>query len=132
MRPVFIDHVTIPVRDVETSTRFYLAALEPWGAHVIEEPALPDDSGPVVLIGPEGSEDLELAPGTVEPPLHIAFAAPDRGTVDAFYAAALAAGGTDNGPPGLRPHYHAGYYAAFVLDPDGNNAEAVFHDRSKG
>ena len=59
--------------------------------------------------------------------VHIAFAAPDRETVDAFHAAAVKAGGVDNGRPGLRPHYHSGYYAAFVLDPDGNNVEAVFH-----
>ena len=62
-------------------------------------------------------------------PVHLAFAAPDRATVDAFHAAALAAGGRDNGAPGLRPRYHAGYYAAFALDPDANNVEAVFHDR---
>jgi len=61
---------------------------------------------------------------------HVAFAAPGRDAVDAFYAAALANGGRDNGPPGLRPEYHPGYYAAFVLDPDGNNVEAVHHDRS--
>jgi predicted lactoylglutathione lyase len=60
----------------------------------------------------------------------VAFAAPGRDAVDAFYAAALANGGRDNGPPGLRPEYHPGYYAAFVLDPDGNNVEAVHHDRS--
>jgi catechol 2,3-dioxygenase-like lactoylglutathione lyase family enzyme len=60
--------------------------------------------------------------------VHIAFAARDRATVDAFHRLALQAGGTDNGPPGLRPHYGAGYYAAFVLDPDGNNVEAVFSD----
>ncbi len=60
-------------------------------------------------------------------PLHVAFAAKTRAAIDAFYAAALQAGGTDNGPPGLRPHYHANYYAAFVRDPDGNNIEAVCH-----
>ncbi|WP_199698887.1 VOC family protein [Oleomonas cavernae] len=59
--------------------------------------------------------------------MHIAFAAPDRASVDAFYEAALAAGGKDNGAPGLRPHYHANYYGAFVLDPDGHNVEAVCH-----
>ena len=60
-------------------------------------------------------------------PIHVAFVAPSRAGVDAFYRAALAAGGKDNGPPGLRPHYHTNYYAAFVLDPDGNNIEAVCH-----
>jgi predicted lactoylglutathione lyase len=61
----------------------------------------------------------------------VAFSAPDRAAVDAFHAAALAAGGKDNGAPGLRPEYHAGYYGAFVFDPDGNNVEAVFHDPSE-
>jgi predicted lactoylglutathione lyase len=60
-------------------------------------------------------------------PVHVAFAASDRGTVDKFHRAAVKAGGRDNGTPGLRPHYHGGYYAAFVIDPDGNNVEAVFH-----
>jgi catechol 2,3-dioxygenase-like lactoylglutathione lyase family enzyme len=60
-------------------------------------------------------------------PIHVAFVAPSRAGVDAFYRAALAAGGKDNGPPGLRQHYHTNYYAAFVLDPDGNNIEAVCH-----
>ena len=68
--------------------------------------------------------------GPPHAPLHIALAASSRGQVVAFHAAALAAGGEDNGPPGLRPEYHAGYYAAYVLDPDGHNVEAVFHDRS--
>ena len=85
--------------------------------------------GPAWGIGPEGSEDFWIAPGEPTAPVHIAFAAPDRATVDAFHAAALAAGGRDNGRPGLRPQYHAGYYAAYVFDPDGNNVEAVFHDR---
>ena len=62
--------------------------------------------------------------------MHVAFAASSREAVDAFYRAGLAAGGKDNGPPGLRPHYHANYYAAFVLDPDGNNIEAVCHASS--
>ena len=124
MRAVFIDHVTLTVRDLEASTRFYRAALAPWGSREVE---LDDGS---VAFGPEGSEDLVVALG--EPPsapVHLAFAAPDRATVDAFHAAALQAGGHDNGAPGLRPRYHAGYYAAYVLDPDGNNVEAVFHDR---
>ena len=124
MRAAFVDHLTIPVADVEASRRFYEAALEPWGVRLIEL------EGGEISLGPRGSEDLALAPGgPTQPPLHIAFAAPDRETVDRFHAAALAAGGRDNGAPGLRPQYHAGYYGAFVLDPDGNNVEAVFHDR---
>lgn len=75
--------------------------------------------------GPPGGEDLWIAAGEAGPPLHIALAAPRRPVVDAFHAAATAAGGRDNGGPGLRPRYHAEYYAAYVLDPDGNNVEAV-------
>ena len=76
----------------------------------------------------EGGGDFWIGEG--EPPaapVHVAFAAADRATVDKFHRAAVEAGGRDNGAPGLRPHYHAGYYAAFVIDPDGNNVEAVFH-----
>ena len=113
MRPAFVDHVTLTVRDLEASRRFYRAALAPWASR---EVALDDGS---VAFGPEGSEDLVVTVG--EPsstPVHLAFAAPDRETVDAFHAAALQAGGRDIGAPGLRPRYHAGYYAAYVLDPN--------------
>jgi len=121
MRPVFIDHVTVAVRDLEASRRFYEAALSPWDSRVIEyEPG-------VLGFGPEGSEDLVLVEGTPTTPLHLAFSAPDRETVDRFHEAALSAGGRDNGSPGERPHYHPGYYAAYAIDPDGNNVEAVFH-----
>ena len=82
-----------------------------------------------VAFGPPGSEDLAIEQGEPNGPLHVAFAAPDRETVHAFHAAALAAGGRDHGGPGERPHYHPGYYAAYVLDPDGNNVEGVFHGR---
>jgi catechol 2,3-dioxygenase-like lactoylglutathione lyase family enzyme len=124
VRAAFVDHVTLTVRDLDASLRFYRAALAPWGSREIE---LDDGS---VAFGPEGSEDLVVARGELSSaPVHLAFAAPDRETVDAFYAAALAAGGRDNGAPGLRPRYHAGYYAGYVLDPDANNIEAVFHDR---
>ncbi len=81
------------------------------------------------MFGPPGAEDFAIAAGEPSGPLHLAFLAVDRAEVDAFHAAALAAGGRDDGPPGERPHYHAGYYATFVFDPDGNNIEAVFHDR---
>jgi catechol 2,3-dioxygenase-like lactoylglutathione lyase family enzyme len=121
VRAAFVDHITLPVRDLDASRRFYRAALEPWGSHEIEA-----EWG--VAFGPPESEDIAIAEGEPGGPLHIAFAAPDRETVDRFYAAALAAGGRDNGAPGERPHYHAGYYAAYVLDPDGNNVEAVFHE----
>jgi catechol 2,3-dioxygenase-like lactoylglutathione lyase family enzyme len=114
------DHVKLPVRDLARSRAFYERALQPFGVRVVETSqgagfTLDDHD---LWIGEE-----ERADGSV----HIAFAAPDRETVDAFHAAAVEAGGVDNGRPGLRPHYHSGYYAAFVLDPDGNNIEAVFH-----
>jgi catechol 2,3-dioxygenase-like lactoylglutathione lyase family enzyme len=76
----------------------------------------------------EGKPDFWIREAEpVRPPVHVAFASPDRETVDAFYEAAMAAGGRDNGPPGLRPDYHPNYYGAFVFDPDGNNIEAVCH-----
>ncbi len=114
----FLDHVAFDVTDLSASRRFYVAALGPWGAREVQVES-------AFGYGPEGSEDLWIAQGEPGPPLHLALAAPDRATVDAFYAAALATGGRDNGAPGLRPRYHVAYYAAFVLDPDGNNVEAV-------
>jgi catechol 2,3-dioxygenase-like lactoylglutathione lyase family enzyme len=122
-RPVFIDHVTLLVRDVEASRRFYRAALAPWDSREV-------DLGDATAFGPEGSEDLAIAEGEPSAPVHVAFAAPDRATVEAFHRAGLTAGGRDNGGPGLRPEYHAGYYAAYLLDPDGNNVEAVVHERA--
>jgi catechol 2,3-dioxygenase-like lactoylglutathione lyase family enzyme len=121
MRAPFIDHIVVLVRDLAVSQAFYEAALAPFGVRVV-------DYGPLGIgIGPEGSEDLGLREGEPRAPTHIAFLAADPATVDAFHAAALEAGGTDNGAPGRRPEYHARYYAAFVLDPDGNNVEAVCH-----
>lgn len=121
-RPVFVDHVTLVVRDLEASRRFYRGALAPWDAREV------DYGDGVFGIGPEGAEDVAVREGDPPSgPIHLAFAAPDKDTVDAFHRAALASGGTDNGGPGLRPQYHAGYYAAYALDPDGNNVEAVFH-----
>ena len=114
------DHVSLPVRDLARSRAFYERALHPFGVRVVES-----SLGPGFAIDNRGDfwiREQEMAAGSV----HIAFAAPDRETVDAFHAAAVEAGGVDNGRPGLRPHYHSGYYAAFVLDPDGNNVEAVF------
>ncbi len=111
----------LPVRDLARSRTFYERALKVLGVTVVES-----SQGPGFAIDDQDfwiTED-ELAAGSV----HIAFAAPDREAVDAFHAAAVNAGGIDNGRPGLRPHYHSAYYAAFVLDPDGNNVEAVIHD----
>ena len=113
------------MRDVAASRRFYEAAVEPFGGSAAEGEGY-------VAFGPPGSEDLAIEQGEPAGPVHVAFAASDRETVDAFHAAALAAGGRDNGTPGERPQYHPGYYGAYVLDPDGNNVEAVFHDRKGG
>jgi catechol 2,3-dioxygenase-like lactoylglutathione lyase family enzyme len=121
VRAAFVDHLTLRVRDLEASRRFYRAALSPWGSRELEL-----ESGEVAF-GPTGSEDLAIAAGEPSGPLHLAFAAPDRETVDRFHEAALAAAGRDNGAPGERPQFHAGYYAAYVHDPDGNNVEAVNH-----
>jgi catechol 2,3-dioxygenase-like lactoylglutathione lyase family enzyme len=124
MRAPFIDHVALRVRDLDASRAFYERALETFGIHVVE---IEGTDGPELSFGPEGSEDLVLAEGEPAARLHIAFLAHDPETVDAFHAAALEAGGRDNGGPGRRPHYHERYYAAYVLDPDGNNVEAVCH-----
>ncbi|HYV42829.1 MAG TPA: VOC family protein [Thermoanaerobaculia bacterium] len=120
VRAAFIDHITVPVRDVAASVGFYRAALEPFGIETAEVEG-------AVGFGPPGSVDFFVREGQPVAPMHIAFAAQDRATVDAFHAAALAAGGRDNGAPGLRPRYHANYYGGYVLDPDGHNVEAVCH-----
>ena len=115
-----LDHIAIGVSDLQRSRRFYEQTLLPLGMSVLLE--YPGTVG----IGARGKPWFwirEQRPA----PVHVAFAAPDRDTVDAFHAAALEAGGVDNGAPGPRPIYHAGYYGAFVLDPDGHNIEAVCH-----
>jgi catechol 2,3-dioxygenase-like lactoylglutathione lyase family enzyme len=116
------DHISFPVRDLATSRAFYTAALAPLGLVVAME------TDGAVGFGEPGRPHFWLG-GNGAPPsgIHLAFAAATRAEVDAFYAAAIAAGGKDNGPPGLRPHYHPNYYGAFVFDPDGHNAEAVCH-----
>lgn len=116
------DHLTLTVRDIERSKAFYRAALGPLGCDVRME------FGGMCGIGPRGKPGLWLKPGDPPTqPMHLAFSSGDRPAVDAFYAAALAAGASDNGPPGLRPDYHPSYYAAFVIDPDGHNVEVVCH-----
>jgi catechol 2,3-dioxygenase-like lactoylglutathione lyase family enzyme len=116
------DHLTLTVRDIEKSKSFYRAALAPLGCDVRME------FGTMCGIGPAGKPGLWLKPGDPPTtPMHLAFSSGDRPAVDSFYAAALAAGATDNGPPGLRPDYHPTYYAAFVIDPDGHNVEVVCH-----
>ena len=116
------DHVGFGVTDYEKSKSFFLQALRPLGIGVVME-------GPYgVGIGPKGKPGLWLHQATNEPsPMHIAFTAADRAQVDAFHRAAIAAGGKDNGAPGLRPEYHADYYGAFVIGPDGHSVEAVCH-----
>lgn len=125
-----IDHTGLDVSDAAKSRRFYEQALAPLGYQVLMEVPPEFTGGAVVLgMGVPPKPDFWIHEGTPQKPhLHVAFRAADRPTVDAFYKAAIAAGGKDNGPPGLRPHYHAGYYGAFVLDRDGHNIEACCHD----
>ncbi len=122
-----IDHIGFSVSDFDRAKEFYVRALAPLGFSVVmevtkEQNGYFDSAG----FGSGGKPDLWIsANGGLNKPVHIALAAKDRATVDAFYAAAIAAGGQDNGPPGIRAHYHPNYYAAFVRDPDGHNIEAV-------
>lgn len=125
-----LDHTGIAVSDIARSRDFYTAALAPLG-YVIRK-----DFGEAVGFGvpdgfgrsPDPGGDFWISAGTPYTPRpHFAFTAASAAVVDAAYAATIAAGGTDNGAPGLRPHYHADYYAAFVLDPDGYNFEFVCH-----
>ncbi len=117
-----LDHIIITVSDYEASKAFYVNALAPLGYGVIME------FGRAAGLGVGGKPDFWIREADpVTPPVHVAFGSHDRPTVDAFYEAAIAAGGRDNGAPGLRPDYHPNYYGAFVFDPDGNNIEAVCH-----
>ncbi|MFH6784273.1 MULTISPECIES: VOC family protein [Methylobacterium] len=128
-----LDHLAIDVSDIARSRRFYAAALAPLGYVVLREEAASVGFG---VIAGEGRSldpggDFWIAAGTLRAPLvHFAFNASSREAVDAFFEAALGAGGVDNGRPGLRPRYHPSYYAAFVIDPDGYNIEAVCHKSS--
>lgn len=118
------DHVKFGLSDYAAGKTFFIKALEPLGVTVVRE--WPPNG--VEISQPGGSVSLCLYQTSEKPAhLHLAFAAGSRRQVDDFYRAALAAGGKDNGPPGLRPHYHANYYAAFVIGPDGHNVEAVCH-----
>jgi catechol 2,3-dioxygenase-like lactoylglutathione lyase family enzyme len=117
-----LDHLALTVSDTSGARSFYERALEPLGFSVQL------DYGERVGFGRDGMPSFWLYPGERSSgPVHVAFQAADRAAVDAFHAAALAAGGEDNGAPGLRPKYHPNYYAAFVYDADGNNVEAVSH-----
>ena len=124
-----LDHIGVAVRDVPASTVFYTRALGPLGISLVmqvsrAESGLPYDS---VGFGTADKPFFWIGEGSVDRPVHLAFVAESRAQVDAFYAAALAAGARDNGPPGIRAHYHPNYYGAFVIDPNGINLEAVCH-----
>ena len=120
------DHVVFGVRDYAASKAFFLKALEPLGVAVLSE-------GPLGVEFCRTDSKSSLCIRRVEEKhpahLHLAFTAESHEQVDAFFRAALAAGGKDNGAPGLRPQYHANYYAAFIIGPDGHNIEAVCHER---
>ncbi|MEJ8851698.1 VOC family protein [Variovorax rhizosphaerae] len=124
-----IDHTGVSVSDFAKSKAFYAKALAPIGYGLLMEiPAAVTGRSDVAGFGVAPKPDFWIASGTPNvPPIHIAFRVETRAEVDAFHAAGLAAGGKDNGAPGLRPHYHPNYYGAFVLDPDGHNIEAVCH-----
>ncbi len=119
------DHVKFGVSDYASSKAFFLKALEPLGVELVSE-GVPTYG---VELSGKGEVSLCLFQTEEKPAhLHLAFTAENRGQVDAFHLAALASGGKDNGAPGLRPHYHANYYAAFVIGPDGHNIEVVCHN----
>ena len=115
-----LDHIGLSVSDYERSKRFYTETLAPLGYKVVME------FGTTAGFGTE-HPDFWIAEGEGASPIHVAFTSQDRAAVDAFHKAGLAAGGRDNGAPGLRTQYHPTYYGAFVFDPDGNNVEVVCH-----
>ncbi len=117
------DHVTFGVSDYAASKAFFLRAFEPLGVVVVSERPYG------VELSSDGNSSLCICQTEQKPAhLHLAFTAKNRQQVEAFYRAALQAGGKDNGAPGLRAHYHANYYAAFVIGPDGHNIEVVCHE----
>lgn len=124
-----IDHMGVQVSDYQRALRFYRAALSPLGISIVmqvtkEETGSYEGAG----LGRDKDPSFWLSAGQrTVPPLHVAFIAESRSAVDRFFEAALAAGGVDNGAPGIRAHYHPNYYGAFVLDPEGHNIEAVCH-----
>ena len=121
-----IDHTGVNVEDFEASREFYAAALVPLGYELLLE-----FHGTVAGFGEAGKPDFPFSQGeAIIPRVHVAFWADTRREVETFYEAALGAGGRENGAPGSQPHYHPDYYAAFVLDPDGHNVEAVCHMRA--
>ena len=124
------DHIGFTVSDITRSKAFYNGALAPLGVGLVMEVTAETTGGHAHAgYGHDGNPYFWIGngDGALRGKLHVAFAAANRAMVDAFHAAAIAAGGIDNGAPGLRPHYHANYYGAFVLDPDGHNIEACCH-----
>jgi catechol 2,3-dioxygenase-like lactoylglutathione lyase family enzyme len=124
-----LDHIGFAVADYGRSIAFYKAALAPLGFGLVMEVSPEMTGGEAYAgFGPEGRPQFWIGTGkALSGRLHVAFAARSRPEVDAFYEAAMRAGATDNGKPGLRTIYHPNYYGAFVLDPDGHNVEAVCH-----
>ncbi len=121
-RRIVVDHVLFVVSDLEASRRFYEAALEPLGFSVVYE------QEDCVAFGVRGADDFGICrDGEPTTAAHVAFIAESREAVDEFFSAAIASGGREKQAPALHPEYHAGYYGAFVWDPDGNNVEAVHH-----
>jgi catechol 2,3-dioxygenase-like lactoylglutathione lyase family enzyme len=119
---MILDHIGYNVRDFAVSKAFYVQALAPLGIVILVQ------GEGWAMMGRDGKPQFWFgALGTPQTGVHLAFAAADREQVRRFHAAALAAGGKDNGGAGLRPQYHPNYYGAFAIDPDGNNVEAVYH-----
>lgn len=126
---MILDHIGFGVSDYDGARAFYAAALAPLGIELAMEFS-PEQTGGkgAAGFGRNGKPEFWISGGGATAPMvHVAFRAKSRDEVEAFHKAALAAGGRDNGAPGLRPHYHPNYYGAFVLDGDGHNIEAVFH-----
>ena len=123
-----IDHIGFPVSDYERAKAFYRAALAPLDYVLVLEVRQSENDAPAAGFGANGKPDFWIGgEGGLDKPLHVAILAKNRAAVDAFYRAAITAGGRDNGAPGIRAHYQPDYYGAFVLDPDGHNIEAVCH-----
>ncbi|MCJ8508420.1 VOC family protein [Rhizobium lemnae] len=125
-----LDHIGLSVTDLKRSRCFYDAVMPALGAACVMAVTLEETGGTYegAGYGRDGKPSFWIGSGgRTQGSLHVAFVAPTRAAVDAFYTAAIGSGAADNGPPGIRPHYHANYYAAFVLDLDGHNIEAVCH-----
>jgi catechol 2,3-dioxygenase-like lactoylglutathione lyase family enzyme len=125
-----IDHTGVPVTNLARSIAFYQAALAPLGYALIAQ--FPPNAPMAAGFGVGGKPDFWIHIGPVHEGIHTAFRADKRSIVNAFYQAALASGGRDNGAPGTRSHYHQHYYGGFVLDPDGHNIETVCHEAYLG